>query len=121
MANPDAKPAADAGPISTGFLEDGRPRARSRIAPTTIAPLGYLTPQEEFGDVERGNPLPYTLRPSSGVRWGLSARLGGWRSWPTQPATRSWSGPSRSRQGRHSTSPGSCSSPSSTPCGTRRR
>src|SRR5207245_1686363 len=64
MAHPDAQPAADAGPISTGFLEDGRPRARSRTAPTTIAPLGYLTPQEAFGDVERGNPLPYTLPPA---------------------------------------------------------
>jgi DMSO/TMAO reductase YedYZ molybdopterin-dependent catalytic subunit len=60
MANPDAKPAADAGPISTGF-RDGRMRARVQVPPATIAPLGYLTPQDEFGDVERGNPLPYTL------------------------------------------------------------
>ncbi len=29
--------------------------------PATIAPFGYLTPQGEFGDVERGSPLPYTL------------------------------------------------------------
>ncbi len=27
----------------------------------TIARFGYLTPQAAFGDVERGNPLPYTL------------------------------------------------------------
>jgi DMSO/TMAO reductase YedYZ molybdopterin-dependent catalytic subunit len=28
---------------------------------SSIASFGYLTPEEEFGDVERGNPLPYTL------------------------------------------------------------
>ncbi|MEK7216858.1 MAG: molybdopterin-dependent oxidoreductase, partial [Chloroflexota bacterium] len=27
----------------------------------SIAPYGYLTSEAEFGDVERGNPLPYTL------------------------------------------------------------
>jgi hypothetical protein len=36
-------------------------RARYLAPPRTIAPFGYLTPQAEFGDVERGNPLPYTL------------------------------------------------------------
>ena len=77
MTNPDAQPAADAGPISTGFLEDGRPRARSRTAPTTIAPLGYLTPQEAFGDVERGNPLPYTLPPAQRRAVGLERET--WR------------------------------------------
>jgi DMSO/TMAO reductase YedYZ molybdopterin-dependent catalytic subunit len=77
MTTPDAKPTADAGPISTGFLEDGRPRARSRTAPTTIAPLGYLTPQEEFGDVERGNPLPYTLPPERRRTVGLERET--WR------------------------------------------
>jgi len=34
--------------------------ARTQRA-STIAPFGYLTPEAEFGDVERGNPLPYTL------------------------------------------------------------
>lgn len=53
-------PGAESGPISTGFL-DGRVRARSAVPPDTIAPFGFLTPQHEFGDVERGNPLPYTL------------------------------------------------------------
>jgi DMSO/TMAO reductase YedYZ molybdopterin-dependent catalytic subunit len=76
MANSDAKPATDAGPIFTGF-RDGRPQARSRLAPTTIAPLGYLTPQEEFGDVERGNPLPYTLPPERRRAVGLERET--WR------------------------------------------
>lgn len=44
-------------PVLTGF-RDGRNRARVMITPGTIAPLGYLTPQDEFGDVVRGNPLP---------------------------------------------------------------
>lgn len=35
--------------------------ARGGTPPLTIAPFGYLTPQDEFGVVERGNPLPYTL------------------------------------------------------------
>lgn len=60
MSANEAQPPADVGPISTGF-QDGRNRARSTIPPGTIAPLGFLTPQDQFGDVERGNPLPYTL------------------------------------------------------------
>ena len=76
MANPDAKPAADAGPISTGF-QDGRMRARVQVPPATIAPLGYLTPQDEFGDVERGNPLPYTLPPERRREVGLERET--WR------------------------------------------
>ncbi len=48
-------------PESTGTFEDGRMRARTTRPTGTIASLGYLTPQAEFGDVERGNPLPYTL------------------------------------------------------------
>ncbi|MSQ27380.1 MAG: hypothetical protein EXR51_04475 [Dehalococcoidia bacterium] len=51
--------AADAAPVSTGTI-DGRMRARVERA-DSIAPHGYLTPEAAFGDVERGNPLPYTL------------------------------------------------------------
>jgi DMSO/TMAO reductase YedYZ molybdopterin-dependent catalytic subunit len=57
-------------PYSTGFLE-GRMRARVTIPAATIAPFGYLTPQHEFGDVERGSPLPYTLPPEKRRAVGL--------------------------------------------------
>jgi len=50
---------------------DGRPRARVSVPSGTIAPLGYLTPQDAFGDVERGNPLPYTLPPERRREVGL--------------------------------------------------
>jgi DMSO/TMAO reductase YedYZ molybdopterin-dependent catalytic subunit len=36
-------------------------RSHSTLPRGTVARLGFLTPQAEFGDVERGNPLPYTL------------------------------------------------------------
>jgi DMSO/TMAO reductase YedYZ molybdopterin-dependent catalytic subunit len=48
-------------PISTGYLESGLMRANSSMPPNSVAEYGYLTPQDKFGDVERGNPLPYTL------------------------------------------------------------
>jgi DMSO/TMAO reductase YedYZ molybdopterin-dependent catalytic subunit len=49
------------GTISSGFGDDGRPRALS--SQPKIGLHGYLTPQAKWGDVERGNPLPYTLPP----------------------------------------------------------
>jgi DMSO/TMAO reductase YedYZ molybdopterin-dependent catalytic subunit len=55
------KAAGNASLICTGCLEDGRAQARATPAKSSIAALGYLTPQDEFGAVERGNPLPYTL------------------------------------------------------------
>ena len=57
--------------------EDGRHRARGQVPPATIAPLGYLTPQDAFGDVERGNPLPYTLPPERRRAVGLERET--WR------------------------------------------
>jgi DMSO/TMAO reductase YedYZ molybdopterin-dependent catalytic subunit len=47
------------------------------VPPATIAPFGYLTPQEAFGDVERGNPLPYTLPPEKRRAVGLERET--WR------------------------------------------
>src|SRR5437870_3898284 len=70
MPGDEALSTGEAGPIYTGF-QDGRNRARSRTPPGTIAPLGYLTPQDAFGDVERGNPLPYTLPPEQRRAVGL--------------------------------------------------
>src|SRR5258708_21080901 len=52
-------------------------QARAAIPPDTIAPLGFLTPQDEFGDVERGNPLPYTLPPDRRREVGLERET--WR------------------------------------------
>jgi DMSO/TMAO reductase YedYZ molybdopterin-dependent catalytic subunit len=51
----------DKAPFFTGHLPDGRMKAHWTEPPETIAAYGFLTPQDEFGDVERGNPLPYTL------------------------------------------------------------
>jgi DMSO/TMAO reductase YedYZ molybdopterin-dependent catalytic subunit len=61
MSDTSGDAAGEQPPISTGYSEDGRMRAIGKFPPGTIARLGYLTPQAEFGDVERGNPLPYTL------------------------------------------------------------
>lgn len=70
MSTADAEPDVDVAPISTGF-QNGGMRARVAIPSGTIAPLGYLTPQREFGDVERGSPLPYTLPPARRREVGL--------------------------------------------------
>ena len=57
-ASKDKSP--DSGPVFAGERTKERSAARVQRA-STIAPFGYLTPEAEFGDVERGNPLPYTL------------------------------------------------------------
>ncbi|MEZ4863679.1 MAG: hypothetical protein R3C14_20325 [Caldilineaceae bacterium] len=62
----------ETGPVSTGYNEAPRHmKAAVTVPPETIAPFGYLTPQNEFGDVERGNPLPYTLPAEQRVQVGL--------------------------------------------------
>jgi hypothetical protein len=76
MPHWEPKPAAD-GSLSTGFVEGGRVRARYTTPPGTIASFGYLTPQAEFGDVERGNPLPYTLPPERRREVGLERETWG--------------------------------------------
>lgn len=50
----------DTGPAHTRPRTRESSGARVRHA-SSIASFGYLTPEEEFGDVERGYPLPYTL------------------------------------------------------------
>jgi DMSO/TMAO reductase YedYZ molybdopterin-dependent catalytic subunit len=69
MSSLDTTPAVQQEPVSTGFGEDGRPRAHS--SQPRIGLHGYLTPQAEWGDVERGNPLPYTLPPERRREVGL--------------------------------------------------
>jgi DMSO/TMAO reductase YedYZ molybdopterin-dependent catalytic subunit len=64
-------------PVSTGYFEDGRMRSHSTRPRGTIARLGFLTPQDEFGDVERGNPLPYTL--PAAVRRAVGLERETWR------------------------------------------
>jgi DMSO/TMAO reductase YedYZ molybdopterin-dependent catalytic subunit len=59
MSSPDKAFAEPPGTVSSGFFDDGRPRALS--SQPQIGLYGYLTPQAQWGDVERGNPLPYTL------------------------------------------------------------
>jgi DMSO/TMAO reductase YedYZ molybdopterin-dependent catalytic subunit len=61
MSDTPVEPAADPQPVSTGFYEDGRMRSHSTRARGTIARHGFLTPEAEFADVERGSPLVYTL------------------------------------------------------------
>jgi DMSO/TMAO reductase YedYZ molybdopterin-dependent catalytic subunit len=59
----------DQGTVSSGWTEDGQPKALARQ--TLIGLHGFLTPQLEWGDVERGNPLPYTLPPATRRQVGL--------------------------------------------------
>jgi DMSO/TMAO reductase YedYZ molybdopterin-dependent catalytic subunit len=58
------------GPVFTGWHPNGRIMPNS-TSPATIADYGYLTPQEHFGVVERGNPLPYTLPLERRLELGL--------------------------------------------------
>jgi DMSO/TMAO reductase YedYZ molybdopterin-dependent catalytic subunit len=67
--------AGDDGTLSTGVGGDGRPRARA--SQPQIGVHGFLTPQDEWGDVERGNPLPYTLPPEK--RWAVGLERETWR------------------------------------------
>jgi DMSO/TMAO reductase YedYZ molybdopterin-dependent catalytic subunit len=62
-------------PFFTGQLADGRIGAR--VETPTIAEHGYLTPQPQWGVVERGNPLPYTLAPEIRREIGLDPET--WR------------------------------------------
>src|SRR3954454_5101308 len=61
--DPAAEPHEDA-PFFTGDMSVGRVGVRADGNPDSIAQHGFLTPQDEFGVVERGNPLPYTLPPA---------------------------------------------------------
>jgi hypothetical protein len=62
-------------PTFTGSLADGRIGAR--VSTPVISEFGYLTPQPEWGVVERGNPLPYTLPPERRLEVGLEPET--WR------------------------------------------
>jgi len=54
----------DDGPVFLGPLDRDNPKSGGRARrPDSIVPYGYLPRQAQFGDVERGNPLPYTLPP----------------------------------------------------------
>jgi DMSO/TMAO reductase YedYZ molybdopterin-dependent catalytic subunit len=61
--------------VSSGWSEDGRIKALA--TQPRVGLHGYLTPQAEWGDVERGNPLPYTLPPETRKRIGLEPET--WR------------------------------------------
>jgi DMSO/TMAO reductase YedYZ molybdopterin-dependent catalytic subunit len=74
--NPEPDP-IEPDPVSTGYFEDGRMRSHATRPRGTVAGFGYLTPQAEFGDVERGNPLPYTLPPEVRRQVGLERET--WR------------------------------------------
>jgi DMSO/TMAO reductase YedYZ molybdopterin-dependent catalytic subunit len=63
------------GVVSSGWLPDGRPGAR--VTQPQIGLHGFLTPQHEWGDVERGDPLPYTLPPEIRKEVGLERET--WR------------------------------------------
>ena len=52
-------------------------RSRGTRPRGTVAAHGFLTAPAEFGDVERGNPLPYTLPPDVRRRVGLERET--WR------------------------------------------
>jgi hypothetical protein len=57
---PESEPEEEA-PFYTGDMSVGRVGVRVEGHTRSIAPHGFLTPQDAFGVVERGNPLPYTL------------------------------------------------------------
>ena len=57
------------GTVSSGWMSEDRPNAL--WSQPQIGVHGFLTPQHEWGDVERGNPLPYTLPPEERRRVGL--------------------------------------------------
>ena len=69
MSSPDSPAVEPGGTVSSGVGDDGRPRALWNQP--QIGRHGYLTPQTEWGDVERGNPLPYTLPPEVRRKVGL--------------------------------------------------
>jgi len=75
MASLDTASIAAEQPVSSGVGDDGRPRAL--WSQPRIGLHGYLTPQAEWGDVERGNPLPYTLPPERRRAVGLERET--WR------------------------------------------
>jgi hypothetical protein len=72
MFAPEPMPADDEVTYSTGFQKNGSMRARRSEPARTIAPFGYLTPQGEFGDAERGSPAPLhtAARAAPGSRAG---------------------------------------------------
>jgi DMSO/TMAO reductase YedYZ molybdopterin-dependent catalytic subunit len=55
--------------ISSGWSPEGTPKAL--VTNPQIGLHGFLTPQDKWGDVERGNPLPYTLPPETRRQVGL--------------------------------------------------
>src|SRR3954453_17615077 len=61
-------------PQFTGYA-DGRMKAR--VSQPSVGEHEYLTPQHLWGDVERGNPLPYTLPPEQQLEVGMDRRT--WR------------------------------------------
>ena len=75
MASLDTASTAQDQTVSSGVGDDGRPRALWNQP--KIGLHGYLTPQAEWGDVERGNPLPYTLPPERRREVGLDRET--WR------------------------------------------
>jgi DMSO/TMAO reductase YedYZ molybdopterin-dependent catalytic subunit len=75
MSSGDTASASAEGTVSSGVGDDGRPRALWNQP--QIGLHGYLTPQAEWGDVERGNPLPYTLPPEKRREVGLERET--WR------------------------------------------
>src|SRR5579859_1739539 len=62
-------PKVEEGTVSSGWMSEDRPNAL--WSQPQIGVHGFLTPQHEWGDVERGNPLPYTLPPEERRRVGL--------------------------------------------------
>jgi DMSO/TMAO reductase YedYZ molybdopterin-dependent catalytic subunit len=68
---PTDDPSSEEAPFFTGDMSVGRVGVRYDASPDSIAPHGFLTPQDRFAVVERGNPLPYTLPPARRREVGL--------------------------------------------------
>lgn len=62
---------AAASPATSTSAAAANPANEQLLAPL-VAKLGYFTPQDDFGTVERGNPLPYKHPPEKLTEIGLT-------------------------------------------------
>ena len=65
-------------PVSTQWGDDeGKTQPDARKAPISVTSPEYLTRADDFGTIERGDPLPYKIRPERRLELGLERET--WR------------------------------------------
>jgi DMSO/TMAO reductase YedYZ molybdopterin-dependent catalytic subunit len=75
MSSPETGSAVAEQTVFSPLGGNGRPNAL--VTQPKVGVHGFLTPQAEWGDVERGRPLPYTLPPERRREVGLDRKT--WR------------------------------------------